>query len=742
MITGTIVKVIFRRDDYLIARFIDSTNKEFIITGSMYGVEEGDKINVEGKWINHAKYGEQFEVERWERPLPDTKESVIAFLSSGVIKGCGPARAKLIAEKLGAKTITILMEQGESALVGIKGIGFATAKSIVESVKENFVLQQIISEFYQYGITPKMATKIYKTFKEDPVGKIKKNPYLLTQLDMVGFVKADEIALNMGVSPSSAYRIEACAYHVLKETCFEKGHCYLQEEEFFDEILSMLNKTCTNKLTLDEIINTLYNLENSSRFVFENGRVYLKYLYKCEVNVAQKLSKMRGTREGEAMPISQKNRIEIAIRDYQAKNKIVLAEQQREAIRQLFQNNLLILTGGPGTGKTTVTKAMIDIYSKYHPNHEIGLAAPTGRAARRLEEATGKPAQTIHSMIGKTPEGNPLHNKENPLVYDLIIIDEVSMMDIQLANDFLNAVRPSTRIVFVGDVDQLSSVGAGNFLKDMIEAGLPTIKLTEIFRQAQESQIITNAHRVNRGLPIVIDEAKRDFYFLHYEDTEKIADMIKRSVLRFIELGYSIQDILVLSPMRKGIIGTDELNKMLQKALNPSSPDKAEWTVGQKTYRVGDKVIHTKNNKDKDIYNGEIGIISSIRTITDEEGNTQKILVCDFSGRKVVYYQEDVKQLQLAYSITIHKSQGGQAPIVITPISMSHYRMLARNLIYTAMTRAEKIMVFVGTKKAMNIAIRNDKVTRRNTRLAERIVNIERTIVKLKQLETGWKAGG
>jgi exodeoxyribonuclease V alpha subunit len=388
----------------------------------------------------------------------------------------------------------------------------------------------------------------------------------------------------------------------------------------------------------------------------------------------------------------------------------------------LFQYNVLILTGNPGTGKTVTTKALIDIYRQKNKNAYIGLCAPTGRAARRLAEVTGMEASTIHSMIGFRQGMEPEHDRHNPLPYDFIIVDEVSMMDIQLAYYLLEAIRPGTKVLFVGDVDQLPSVNPGNFLNDVINAGIPTVKLTEIFRQAQESQIIINAHRINKGQSIIIDESKNDFYFLHKEDPKEIAQLIKKSVLRFIQLGYSIEDILVLSPMKKGPIGTQELNRMLQEAVNPPSPAKDEWKVGKTVFRQGDKVIHTKNNRIKGLNNGEMGIVTRVGIHYDDEGMAHEALFCNFMGREVFYLKEELKELQLAYCITIHKSQGGQAPIVIMPVSTSHYIMLARNLIYTAITRAEEKVVMIGTKKALNIAVRNNKILQRNTRLTERLI--------------------
>ncbi|GGK33039.1 ATP-dependent RecD-like DNA helicase [Caldalkalibacillus thermarum] len=702
----------------------------------MLGVDKGEDVEVHGNWSVHPKYGRQFEIERWERPLPATEEQAIAFLSSGLVKGCGPKLAKTIVKHLGSSAVEIMMEQGESAIRHIKGIGEKNARTIIQSVKANFEVQKIIGELGQYGISTNMAMKIYKEYGSNAVSVVKENPYLLTKLDLVGFLKADEIARKVGVSPLSGYRIEACTDYVLKEKCMSLGHCYLPESELINETLKVLNHNQPEQMrvTREDVEKAIYNLELRGRLIFEGDAVYPKYLHTYEKDVACKLSKLTGCRDGEAMP----KRLDAWIRNYQRRHGIVLAEQQREAIRQLFANNVLILTGGPGTGKTTVTKALIDIYRQKNPNAFIGLCAPTGRAARRLAEVTGMEASTIHSMIGFRPGEEPEYNRHNPLPFDFIIVDEVSMMDIQLAYYLLEAIDPGTKVLFVGDVDQLPSVNPGNFLKDMIEAGIPTVKLTEIFRQAQESQIVVNAHRVNKGQPVVVDESKNDFYFLYKEDPKEIAQLIKKSVLRFLQLGYGIEDILVLSPMKKGPIGTHELNLILQEAVNPPSPAKDEWKVGKTTFRQGDKVIHTKNNREKGLNNGEMGIVTRTGIWFDENGVGHEVLYCNFMGREVRYLKDELKELQLAYAITIHKSQGGQAPVVIMPVSTSHYIMLARNLIYTGMTRAEQKVVMIGTKKALNIAIRNNKIAQRNTKLKERLLY---TDDKFKPVELTMQAG-
>ncbi|WP_024983293.1 ATP-dependent RecD-like DNA helicase [Brevibacillus borstelensis] len=722
-ITGQIIRFIFRSigNEYIVAVFRPENGKDMTITGSIYGVELNETITVYGDWFIHPKYSDQYRVERWERPIPKSKEQVIAFLSSSLVKGCGEKRAKQIVDVLGENALDIIMKEGEVCLLPIRGIGQQKASSIVTSVRASFEVQQIMMELSQYGISTSIVVKAYKEFGSNTLDIIKRNPYQLTKLELIGFLKADEIAKRIGIMPNSMFRIESCVDYVLKKMCFDFGHCFIPEAELIDEVLKVLNHNTDVYITRDEVEQGIFQLEENGRVIIEEEGVYPPFLYRSEKRLAQLLLKfMRSGSNNVNMAA-----IDTAIKDYQIRSKIVLAEGQREAIRKLFTENLLILTGGPGCGKTASVKAVIDVYQRLNPVARIALAAPTGRASRKLTEVTGLDAATIHRLINFRPGEEPEFNESNPLEADLLIVDEISMMDIQLADLLFRAINPNkTKVLLVGDQDQLPSVNPGNVLKDMLDAGVPHVRLTEVFRQAQNSQIVTNAHRINKGESIVIDPAKQDFYFIQREKPEEIAATIRNSVVRFTQLGYTAADILVLSPMKKGPIGTEELNRVLQETLNPSAPHKEEIAVGKTVFRVGDKIIQTKNNYAKEVFNGDIGTIDRIDYLLDKEGQVteEKGLYCTINGQVVTYTKEELHELQLAYSITIHKSQGGQAPIVIIPVSTSHYIMLARNLIYTGITRAESKVVLVGTKKALQIAIKNNKIVARNTRLTKRIV--------------------
>ncbi|MGQ7279989.1 SF1B family DNA helicase RecD2 [Brevibacillus thermoruber] len=722
-ITGTLVRYKYRQpnNDFIVAILKQDDGKEITIIGSIYGVELNEKITVYGDWFKHPQFGDQYRVERWERPIPKTKAQVIAFLSSSLVKGCGEKRAKQIVDVLGEHALDIIMKEGEACLLPIRGIGQQKASSIVNSVRASFEIQQIMIELAKYGISTSIVVKAYKEFGPNTLDIIKRNPYQLTKLDLIGFLKADEIAKRMGIMPNSMFRIESCVDYVLKKMCFDFGHCFIPEAELIDEVLKVLNHNTDVYIMRDEVEQGIFQLEENGRVIIEEGGVYPPFLYRSEKRLAQRLLKfMRSGSNNVNMAA-----IDAAIKDYQIRSKIVLADGQREAIRKLFAENLLILTGGPGCGKTASVKAVIDVYQRLNPVARIALAAPTGRASRKLTEVTGLDAATIHRLINFRPGEEPEFNENNPLEADLLIVDEISMMDIQLADLLFRAINPNkTKVLLVGDQDQLPSVNPGNVLKDMLDAGVPHVRLTEVFRQAQNSQIVTNAHRINKGESIVIDPVKQDFYFIHRDKPEEIAATIRNCVVRFTQLGYTAADILVLSPMKKGPIGTEELNRVLQETLNPSAPHKEEIVVGKTTFRVGDKIIQTKNNYAKEVFNGDIGTIDRIDYLLDKEGQVteEKNLYCTINGQVVTYTKEELHELQLAYSITIHKSQGGQAPIVIIPVSTSHYIMLARNLIYTGITRAESKVVLVGTKKALQIAIKNNKIVARHTRLTKRIV--------------------
>lgn len=717
---GTLKDVVFRQEDFLIGYMETDKRERIKIKGSLYGVEKGEEITIKGKWETHPKYGRQFAVETWERPIPQTKEQVIAFLASPLVKGCGPKQAVMIYEKLGENAIDIIGEKGESCLEGIRGIGPKRRNKIVESVRSTFEVQKVISELLVYGITAEVAMKAYKEFGPNAAAIIQENPYELIKLDNIGFLKADEIARKIGILPISSFRIDACMEFVLTKTCYSSGHCYVEEHELFKQVELALNHHSSGDdiVTMEEIEQSVLRLDGDTIVIDEDGSIYPKRLFNYETSLARKLSRLRGSRGGEAMSFLEKQ-----ITTYQKKNRIILAEKQREAVKRLFFEQMLILTGGPGTGKTTVVKAMIDVFKSVYPKAQIALAAPTGRASRKLSDVTGQEAKTIHSLIGYRPGDKPEYNNDNKLPANLLVVDEVSMVDLHLMHLLLQAVEDDTKILLVGDTDQLPSVNPGNVLADMIQAGIPTVRLTDVFRQAEESQIVTNAHRINKGKPLLIDTTKNDFYFIRKEQPEHIAQLAVLSVVRFMNLGYDLSDIMVLSPMKKGPVGTITLNQMLRDTINPKTVYTNEWKVGDRVFRVGDKILQKKNNRDKDVYNGDIGIIRAIDKHFDTELNEHiQILTANFGGRNVTYKREDMDQIELGYAITIHKSQGGEAPIVIIPMTTSHYIMLARNLVYTGLTRAKEKAVFIGTDRAMNMAIANDKITKRNSRLSERII--------------------
>lgn len=726
---GIVKRIIFNQNGYMIGVLEKSDGVQITFKGNIFGIEKNEEIILKGSWINHYKYGKQLEVKTWERPIPKTKEKIIAYLSSPYIKGCGEKQALRIVNHLGENAIEIILKEKEKALNGIKGIGKKKAATIANSVIATYELQNMISELSDYGINPEFTIKVYQTHGAETVSILKKNPYELTKMKLISFPNADEIARRIGISPLSSYRIEECINYILNKECYTSGHCFLPEEQLIEltELLLNQNQTPENIVDVQEIIQSIYNLEEKT-IIMEDDKVYPKDLYIYETKLAKKISYIYSSKQ----PKLNQKKLEIAMKEYQLKNGIILGDEQKEAIKTVLNNNLTVLTGSAGTGKTTVVKAIIDIYKKFYPKNKISLSAPTGRASRKLEETTNHFAQTNHRLLGfkqNIEDGRSKgfeYNEENKLDYDFYIIDEMSMVDLHMAYALTNAMENKAKILFIGDVNQLPSISAGNVLKDLLEtASIPKITLTEIYRQAENSQIITNSNRVNKGLPIEVDHSIGDMYFINQKEDSTIKNTIIQSVLRFIEYGYDVSDILVLSPMKKGIIGTIELNKELQAILNPKDNKKKEIVYGNKIFRVGDKIIQTINRSEKGIYNGDIGIITDIKKekVINKNGKEIEIdtIYSDFHGLKIKHTREEWNELEFGYSISIHKSQGGQAPIVIIPISKSHYNMLARNLIYTGMTRAEKKLVLIGQYKALTKAINNNKVSKRNTKLTERI---------------------
>lgn len=727
---GTIKKILFPRaknieSDFIIA-VLGNSDFEVTVKGSIYGVNEKEEIVVEGEWVEDKKYGLQFKVTGWERPIPTTKEQALELLSSGLIKGCGPKTARLIVDTLGDGAIETILQQKEACLLPIKGIGKKNAEKIAASLLQSYNVQNIIKHLAQYGVTVKMAIKLHKEYGSNAVPIIQRNPYELTNLSMVGFDRADTIARNMGVAEDSLYRCEAAVLHLMREY---DGHCYAVKADLIKDCITMLNKRSTVEIKETSVQIALLSLSKNQKIVIDEDRVYLKHIYQQEMLMAQKVAELM-TAKG---PVVPKNKIVQEITRYQARNRLILNAKQQEAIYKIFAHNMLILTGGPGTGKTAVIKAIAHIYKQLFPSHKIALCAPTGRAGQNLTKAAGYEGKTVHRLLNwgirKAEDGQLLPEQQekdelNPLEEDLVIVDEMSMADIELASSLLRAIKPGGKILLVGDPDQLPSVGPGAVLRDLLSSPVPHVKLTEIYRQAKNSLIIENAHRINRGEMIYTIPGRKDFLFLERPNPESVQKTILACVKRLLEIGYSKEDILILSPIKKGTAGVLAIDEAAKTIVNPPHPRKKELVMGSKSFRVGDIIIQNqKNSVNKGLYNGNMGVIKDICVNPHDEDSEEEGLLCEIGGNEVFLSREDITEYDFTtgYCITTHKSQGGQAKVVIAPVITSHYVMLTRNILYTAITRAEDMMIMVGQKKALAMAIKNTAPNLRRTYLKERI---------------------
>lgn len=715
---GHIVRFYYKKsDDFHVALFIYS-GKQAVITGNLYSLEEKEKVNIQGEWFEHPKFGRQVKVTSWERPVPSTKEQAVAFLSSGLVKGVGPVMGRMIVEKLGADAVKTIMEKGAEALAGIKGL--RKVHEICKSIRDTYEVQRVISQLLPFGISANTAIRAHKKFGGATAELVKRNPYCLMEVDKIAFLKADAIAQKLGVPLDSMGRIAGAIKHTIDESIWNNGHCFLIMDELIKGAMKLLNHKGQH-VTVEQVSSVVKHLAGSGKLVIEAGAVYPPRLYRAEVALAEKVKSMISARKNTVLL----GKIERFIKQYELREGIRLADEQKQAVVSLMSRNLLVLTGGPGVGKTTSVKAVIGVYEMLYPNEEILLASPTGKASRRLSEVTGKEASTTHRLLGFSPEmPGPTYNKDNTLPCGLLVVDEFSMSGVTMAKLIFDAVSAGTRVLLVGDADQLPSVEPGNVLKDLLAAGVPSVRLEKVFRQASQSQIITGAHKINSGQAFYPDQSRGDFYFIEKESPDEIARMIVGCVSRLLKLGYTMDDIQVLSPMKNGPVGTIMLNRLLQERLNPAKTGKREIVRGDTAFRVCDRVICIRNNYEKGetgVFNGETGIVNRMQK--DQDGEITSLVV-QFDQGEVEYSKKELYDLELAYAITAHKSQGSEFKAVVLPLTTSHYVMLARKLIYTAVTRAKERVVLVGTKKAYWVAVKNDKLSARNTRLAERIRDV------------------
>ena len=680
------------------------------VVGSMPEVHVGSVLTLSGEWTVNPKFGRQFTVSGFEETLPATVYGIEKYLGSGLVKGIGPKFAARIVRAFGAETLNVI-EEDPDALLRVPGIGKLRVERIKKSWDEQKEIKIIMLFLQGHDVSTTHATKIYKTYGSDSIRVVKENPYRLADdIWGIGFRTADTIAEKLGVEKETAVRLRSGLLYTLNRLS-DEGHCYARRDQLLKtgaELLavqeSVLPAVLDEMVRQDDVKTELIDGEDSAP---GETAVYLPPFWFAETGTAKRLKQIFSS------PPSVKVKpqgLEERIRRVTGLN---YDPAQMDAIRCAAGSKILILTGGPGTGKTTTTLGILTAFRQ--AGAKILLAAPTGRAAKRLSETTGMEARTIHRLLEFKPPEGCQKNEQNPLEGDVLILDECSMIDIMLMYSLLKAVPDSMTLIFIGDVDQLPSVGAGNVLRDLIDAGVfPVVRLTKIFRQAAASRIITNAHRINRGrMPDLSNGKQSDFFFLEEEDPETAAQEIVRLVKERLPRAYGTRDIQVLTPMQRGAVGAANLNQVLQAALNA---DAAGLRRGGTDYRLHDKVMQIRNNYDKEVFNGDIGTVCRVNT-EDRE------LTVSFDGREVLYDVTELDELVLAYAATVHKSQGSEYPIVVMPVLMTHYVMLQRNLVYTGVTRAKKLMVMIGSTKALALAVRNVTVTRRNTMLKERLKN-------------------
>ena len=726
-LTGEIIKVRYINEDNGYSVFdLNTSDGEIKIVGIFDSVNIGESLEVEGEFTYDNKYGEQLNVTSYRKKLPSSVVEIERYLSSGIIATIGPKNAGYIVEKFGKKSLDIVFDETDR-LIEVRGIGKKSIEKIKKSVEELRFSKNILFYLSGLGISLSLSKKIYSIFREDTLEIINENPYkLIKNVKGIGFLKADEIALKNNLDKTSPYRIESAIIYILTQKAINFGHVFYPKEKLTEEVSSLIGieKNLIEPIYMNLLLSSDIVVDNS----FDEPNIYLDYLYISESYIASKLAKM-ALNEDFKILFNRDKEVKKSIEN----QSIKLSEIQIDAIKSCFEENISIITGGPGTGKTTIINTISKIFIEN--GYNISLCAPTGRAAKRIEETTRIEAKTIHRMLGYIPSsyddiGHFEYNEDNPLDTDVIIIDEMSMVDLVLFEKLLRGIKDNTKLIIVGDVDQLPSVGAGNVLKDLINSNkIKYTKLIDIFRQSENSNIIVNAHKINNGQEPILNEKNSDFFFLNTDapsiTRNVVVDLISRRLPKAYGYDYS-KDIQILTQSRKGICGVFELNKLLQDILNPKTEASDEILVGNKLFRVNDKVMQTKNNyilsfvddegeENFGVYNGDMGHIIFI----DKSSNKLTVEMDD--KRLIEYSLEDLDNLELAYAITIHKSQGSEFKSVIIPMFDGYKLLQTRNLLYTAITRAKENIVIVGDKNVMNNMIRNNTINSRYSNLEKRI---------------------
>lgn len=717
-LSGFIDTIIFASEDtgFTVARLKTPKQQDMVtVVGALPGVNPGETLHCKGEWKRHPRHGLQFDIQSFTSTAPVDVEGIQRYLESGMVRGVGPVYAKRIVETFGVDTLEVI-DKEPHRLSEVPGLGLKRVQKIAECWSDQKSIRNVMIFLQTYRVRPSFAQKIFKRYGEESIDKVKNNPYSLAkEIYGIGFKTADELAQNLGIAKDSPIRIKAGIEHVLWELSNEGHVCYLKEA-FLPVAEEMLE---VERALIDAQLKDLEMEGHIMEASLEDKPyIWVRPLYNAEWGIARELKRIQKA-PCNIRPVL----VDSAIGWAEEKHRIRFAKEQKVAIQKSLEEKIHIITGGPGTGKSTITRAILSITAKV--TDKITLAAPTGRAAKRMSEITGKKAFTIHSLLEfDFTEGGFKRNRDNPLTTRLLIIDEASMIDTLLMYSLLKAIPDDTRVIFIGDIDQLPSVGPGNVLKDMIfSETLPVTRLKWIFRQGKGSRIVANAHRINAGyFPETEHEQGSDFAFFNVESPEEILSKIISLIEHHIPEKFPfnpIDDIQVLSPMKKGMIGTDNLNHALQQRLNPQSLHLVRMG---RHFNIHDKVMQIRNNYDKKVYNGDVGRISAINLETQD-------LTVRFDGKEVLYDFCDIDELMLAYAVSIHKYQGSECPCVIIPVHTSHFKLLFRNLLYTGITRGKKLVILLGTKKALAIAVNTDNVKTRYTGLQHFLSQLSSTTV-------------
>ncbi|CAN1210550.1 ATP-dependent RecD-like DNA helicase [Tumidithrix helvetica PCC 7403] len=725
---GVVERLTFHSADtgYTVARLKAPQEMELVtIVGSFPDIQAGQTLKLEGFWRSHPKYGDQFQVTQYQETKPATLTGLEKYLGSGLIKGVGVVTAKRIVAHFGLETLDIIENQIDR-LNEVPGIAQKRIVAIQQAWQEQKSIKDVMVFLQGHGVSTVYAVKIFKQYGKDSIATVTDNPYrLATDIYGIGFITADAIARNLGVAPSSEFRYRSGMLHVLGEAA-EEGHCYLPQQELVERSVKQLSLEAHEpdaeaiaalipKMVEELEIIVKADLKSGKEVAEEQLICYKPTFFRTEEGLAKRINQLL-----EREVIVDGLRVQNWIDRFTQKYHVALSSKQRQAVEMAASQRFTILTGNPGCGKTFTVRTIVALWKAM--GKSIALASPTGRAAQRLAEVTGQEAKTIHRLLEFDPSSMGFkRDQDRPIDADAIVIDEASMLDIFLANSLMKAIPPDAQVLFVGDADQLPSVGAGNVLQDLIQSErVPVVKLTEVFRQAQSSKIVSHAHTINQGkypqIEPVSDRPQSDCLWLNASEPEHGVQAI-RDLLTYLvpALGFEpARDVQILCPMTRGEIGTRNLNKVLQELLNPAQAEKQELIRGSTTFRVGDRVLQQVNDYNREVFNGDLGVISDI----DRE---EQAVAVQFGDRIAIYDYADLNEIGLAFATTIHKSQGSEYPVVILPIFMQHYLMLSRNLIYTGITRAKKLAILVGSQKAIGLAIRQVKDKQRYTQLDMRL---------------------